>query len=214
MISRHGFFGDWRMRRPTAFAGSPQNSRAKILADHHDRRAAVHVAPGDRSAGDERIAHRFEVALADPLEAAKRRESGLRRREVLDEDRVVAADAVHRHRRGHANTGRRHRWPRYCCAICSCVRATCAGSAMTASGIEMRSVSTSSGCAKPGETSRIARNVRTIRPDATSSTTASATCATTSVLRARCRSRPSLEPRPLSFSALARRGPRVLQTPE
>ena len=65
------------------------------------------------------------------------------------------------------------------------MRATCAWSLTTAVGIEMRSVSTSSGCWKPGGTSRIAMKVRTIKPDATSSTAASATCATTSVLRAR-----------------------------
>ena len=76
----------------------------------------------------------------------------------------------------------------------------------------MRSVSTSSGRTNPGETSRMARNVRIIRPDATSSTTASATCATTSVLRARCRSRPSLEPRPFSFRALASCGRAYFRT--
>ena len=47
----------------------------------------------------------------------------------------------------------------------------------------------------PGTTPRSARNVRIISPELTSSTSASATCATTSPLRVRCRSRLSLAPR-------------------
>ena len=57
------------------------------------------------------------------------------------------------------------------------------------------------GPVKPGCTCRSAWNVRIISPEPISSTSASATCTTTSVLRARCRSRLWLSVRPPCRSA-------------
>ena len=54
------------------------------------------------------------------------------------------------------------------------------------------------GSTKPGETCISAKKVRIINPEQISSTSASATCTTTSALRVRCRSRPWLCERPPS----------------
>ena len=71
----------------------------------------------------------------------------------------------------------------------------------------MRNVSIESGLLKPGFTLVNAWNVRIINPLQISSTSASATCTTTSVLRARCRSRPWLSARPPSRRLLCRLAP-------
>ena len=92
---------------------------------------------------------------------------------VIEEDRPTDADA-------RDLLDARRRSVRERCAVWT-------GSSISDSGMAMRSVSTSSGFVKPGSTLRIAWNVRIIRPDATSRTTASAISTTTSVLRARCR---------------------------
>ena len=85
--------------------------------------------------------------------------------------------------------------------ICSNILAVCTSSLTSDSGIATRNVSTSPGFVNPGWTFPIAWKVRIISPEATSRITASAISATTSVLRARWRSRPALESRPPSLSA-------------
>ena len=72
----------------------------------------------------------------------------------------------------------------------------------------MRKVCTWSGLRNPGSTARSAWKLRIINPDTTSSTSASAISATTSVLRARCRVGPSLAERPPSFSAVTLGSPK------
>jgi hypothetical protein len=69
--------------------------------------------------------------------------------------------------------------------IACSVRTTSTSSGTCVRGIEIRSVCSSSGRVNPGCTRFSAWNVRIMRPDPTSSTSASATCTTTSVLRAR-----------------------------
>ena len=71
----------------------------------------------------------------------------------------------------------------------------------------MRNVSIESGLLKPGFTLVSAWNVRIINPLQISSTSANATCTTTRVLRARCRSRPWLKDRPPSRKLLCRLAP-------
>ncbi len=65
----------------------------------------------------------------------------------------------------------------------------------------MRTVCSEAAEVKPGSTACSARSVRIISPALTSSTKASASCATTSVLRARWRARPSVNVRPASRAA-------------
>ena len=65
----------------------------------------------------------------------------------------------------------------------------------------MRNVCTSSAAREAGSTCRMATNVRIISPETISSVSASATCATTSALRVRCRPGASLADRPPSLSA-------------
>jgi hypothetical protein len=70
------------------------------------------------------------------------------------------------------------------------------GSFTCADGMLRLMVSSCSGFVNPGFTCLNAWNVRIISPELMSSTSASATCTTTSVLRARCRSRLALDVRP------------------
>ena len=69
--------------------------------------------------------------------------------------------------------------------ISDCMRMTRSGSGASASGMAMRTVCIRSGCVNPGDTARMARKLRIISPEATSSTNASATCVTTSAFWAR-----------------------------
>ncbi len=64
-----------------------------------------------------------------------------------------------------------------------------------------------SGCVNPGSTVRMDWNVRIINPALTRSTSAIATCATTSTLRTRWRSRLTLALRPKLPSVAVIRGP-------
>ena len=64
-----------------------------------------------------------------------------------------------------------------------------------------------SGCVNPGSTVRMDWNVRIINPALTRSTSAIATCTTTSTLRTRWRSRLTLAVRPMLPSAAEIRGP-------
>ena len=68
------------------------------------------------------------------------------------------------------------------------------------------------GLVKPGLTSRNAANVLNISPELTSRTSASAICATTRMLRARCRSRLDVAVRPPPRRARATRPRRYLNT--
>ena len=81
-------------------------------------------------------------------------------------------------------------------AICSWAWSTASGFAICDSGMKRRSVWRCSGSLNPGVTCLRAWNVRIISPELTRSTRASATWMTTSVLRARRRSRLSLSARP------------------
>ena len=96
-------------------------------------------------------------------------------------------------------------------SISACWRRTTAAGSLTVSGMDRRNVCSDSGWVKPGSTCRSALNVRIINPAPTSRTSASATCRTTSVLRARCRSRLSVRLRPAARSVSATRGPGVLE---
>ena len=71
-------------------------------------------------------------------------------------------------------------------AMSFCMRTT-RGNSGTLNGSQIRNVCTCSGSWTPGSTTRSATKLRIMRPEAISSTSESATCATTSVLRARCR---------------------------
>ena len=93
----------------------------------------------------------LEIARADPLEPPQRRDPPFRRREVFDEDRVVAVVAVHGDRRREAD-GRDTREPAR-----SAARSARASRAVWTlvrherrAGSTTRSVSTSSGRVKPG----------------------------------------------------------------
>ena len=97
-IVRHGFFGDSRIRLPRAIAGWFQVLAREVLADHDDGRVLGDVGPGDWPARDQPVPHRREVVLADPFEAPDRRDAIGRARPVLDEDRIVAVESVHRDR--------------------------------------------------------------------------------------------------------------------
>ena len=76
--------------------------------------------------------------------------------------------------------------------------------------MEIRTVWIDAGSVKPGSTLRKASDVRIISPELTSSTRASATCVTTSTLRARCRSRLPVAVRPPPRRAFQTRGPPCL----
>ena len=92
------------------------------------------------------------------------------------------------------------------------MRTTITGSFTCDDGMEIRSVWTSSGRVKPGCTCLSAWNDRIISPELTSSTSASATWTTTSVLRARCRSLLALSVRPPPRSEAPTCGPAYLIT--
>ncbi len=61
------------------------------------------VGPGDVTTGDHRILHRREVAFADPLAATERRILAFCGGKVLDVDRFVGAEAVHRNGGGESH---------------------------------------------------------------------------------------------------------------
>ena len=95
--------------------------------------------------------------------------------------------------------------------ISSSMRTTRSGSLTCVSGIEMRKVCNSTGRANPTLTWVRARKVRIIKPEQIKRTSASATCTTTSTLRARCCSLLWLTPRPPSRIPVLRRTPAYLK---
>ena len=76
-----------------------------------------------------------------------------------------------------------------------CMRVTATGSWTRLSGIERRMIWSDLGPEKPGSTLSIALKVRIMSTALMSSTSAMATCAMTSTLRPRCRSRLALDVR-------------------
>ena len=79
-------------------------ARERVAEDGH-RPAVLQVLPGEVAPGDERRAHRAEVVRRRPLVAADRRHLPLGPGLVFHPHRIVAVDAVHRHRRGQAHRG-------------------------------------------------------------------------------------------------------------
>ena len=96
--------------------------------------------------------------------------------------------------------------------ISSCMRTTLSGTETSASGMVSQKVWTSAGRKNPGSTWVKARNVRIMRPDEISRTSASATWTITSAFRARCRSRLSLSVRPPSRRPVPRCTPACFKT--
>ena len=77
----------------------------QILIDHHDRRAVGGVGVVEQAAGDQRDLHRAEVVAADDFLPPVRLRLALRRRVADDRVRAGADVAVERHVRGEADGG-------------------------------------------------------------------------------------------------------------
>ena len=186
---------------PAGESGAPVPPRASARArapsasdTSATRTQPVDVLEREIAARGERHAHRLEITRRDRVEDAQRHRVVI----VLgafDLDTVpVRDDLLHRQRvrerRGLDAGNRLERLddvllqpPDGCASGTSC------------GGTPMRNVCNDSGSVKPGSTARSASNVRIIRPELTSSTSASATCPTTSAFCARCCPRPALVPR-------------------
>ena len=93
-----------------------------------------------------------------------------------------------------------------------CMRVTRSGSGASAAATVTCAIWICSGCVNPGSTWPSACSVRIISPDETSSTSAIATCPTTSARWRRCRCRLWLSDRPPLRSAVARLGRTYLIT--
>ena len=200
MTSFHGPTRPMRICLPSAAGGCPHTSRAMLLDTIDDRPAIVDIGPREIATGNQRNPQRLEEARRHELGSAQRRDafgvaSCLQRvTAMLFSSSISIGSAVAKAAEVTPETRDLRQdvllHPRHALGV----RET------SVSGIEMRSVWICSGPTNPGSTLRSARKVRIIRPDATRSTTARATCTNRSRFCDRCRVRPWLD------SAASRRG--------